>query len=717
MSRENYSISRRDFLKTGTALSASFIVSFYISPWGRRNQAQASTVSPVLKTPNAFIEIKPDNSVTMTINHLEMGQGINTSVSQVIAEELDCDWSLVKAVSAPVDTVYNGPMGMQMTGGSSSLITGFEQYRKIGATMRQMLIQAAAKKWEISESDCRTDSGFVVSSKGKLSYGELAGAAALEKTPEKVTLKESKNFKFIGKSMPRVDAVDKATGRAIFGIDVRIPHLMFAVVQRPPLPGAKLLSVDDKDTRKINGVIDVVRFADSVAVLAKNTWTARIGRDALKTKYDLGSSATLNSDELFVEFKKSIEQNPGVLADQRGDVDKVFALAKTKIEAIYEFPYLAHATMEPMNCTISFDGEKAEIWSGHQMPTMDQAAAAQVLGIEKEKVQVHTVYAGGSFGRRASKTCDYVVEAAQLAKIVKRPVQIVWTREDDMRGGFYRPMNVHRAELAFDEKNHFLGWRHKIAGQSVVENSPLEKMLVKDGLEKVVVEGVAQTPYQIDNFRCDLRRPSPPMTTLWWRSVGHSHTAFVTETVMDEIAHQMKIDPLQLRKQWLRKSNRHMNVLHLLEKKSPWGKHAPRGHAYGLAVHESFNSVIGHVVDVSIEGGEIRVHRVWSAVDCGMVVNPEGAATQIEGAFAYGLSAALYGQIKIKDGQILTSNFHDYPVVRMPKMPVMEVHFAKSELPPTGLGEPGLPAAAPAVANALFRLTGKRLRKLPFSLV
>jgi len=707
--------NRRDFLRTTGLTTAGLILSFYI-PMGGRKEAFAQTATPgVAPKPNAFIEIKPDNSIVITINHLEMGQGINTSMSQLIAEELECDWKNIRAVSAPVDAIYNGRMGMQMTGGSSSLITGYDQYRQLGATMREMLVSAAAKRWGLATSECRAENGFVVSSKGRLSYGELASEAGQLPVPTQVTLKNPKDFKVIGQPMTRVDAMEKSTGKAIYGLDVRLPKMQFVVIQRPPLPNIKLLSFDESAARKISGVSDVIRFGDSVAVLAKDTWTARRGRDSLNPKYDLQGHDKMTNETLREDFKKSLTSDPGVVVDKRGDVTAAFAKAKNTIEATYEFPYLAHATMEPMNCTIDFDGDKAELWSGHQMPTMDQGAVAQVLGIAKEKVQIHTVYAGGSFGRRGSKTCDYVVEAAQLAKIVKKPLQIVWTREDDMRGGFYRPMNVHQAHLAFDEKNHFVGWKHQIAGQSVVANSPLEKFIVKDGIESVVVEGVAQTAYSIPNFLVDCRRPNPNMTTLWWRSVGHSHTAFVTETVIDEIAHQTKKDALHLRQEMLKASPRHLAVLALLAKKSPWGKPAPKGHAYGLAIHESFKSVVGHVVEVSLNQKEIKVHHVWSAVDCGQVVNPDGARAQIEGAVVYGLSAALYGEMVIKNGQVTTSNFNDYPVLRMAEMPKVDVFFVDTHSPPTGLGEPGLPATAPAVANALFKLTGKRLRRLPLS--
>jgi isoquinoline 1-oxidoreductase beta subunit len=491
--------------------------------------------------------------------------------------------------------------------------------------------------------------------------------------------------------------------------------MLYAVIARSPVRGGKIVSVSDAKARAVPGVSDIVRFGESVAVLARNTWAAKKGRDALEIEWDFQGKDGFSNESLMADFKAKAA-TPGISVEKRGDAEAALRAHAHHLVAEYEFPYLAHAPMEPMNCTIAFDGKKAELWSGHQAPTWDRAAAAAVLGIPPESVQVHTTYAGGSFGRRANKNQDYVIEAAQLAKVVKKPLKVCWTREDDMKGGYYRPMNYHRAELAFDEHGKLAGWKHQIVGQSVVGDSPLEAMMVKNGVESVVVEGVAGTPYALENFSCELTRPTPNVSTSWWRSVGHTHTAYVMETMIDEIAHYEKKDALEFRKQMLAKSPRHLAVLALLEKHSDWGKKSlKKGHALGLAVHESFKSVVGHVVEVSYKDGQVHLHRVVSAVDCGLVVNPEGAKSQVEGAIVYGLSAALTGEIKIEQGKIVSNNFNDYPVVRMSQMPKVEVHFVDSTATPTGLGEPGLPALAPAMANALFKITGKRIRRLPFS--
>jgi isoquinoline 1-oxidoreductase beta subunit len=713
---EEIQLSRRQFLRTTAAATSGLVVAFHLPMGSRKVLAEAPGQALPEYPPNAFVRIAPDNSITVTINKLEMGQGVNTSMAQLIAEELECDWTKIQAVSAPVAAVYNHTVfPMQMTGGSTALATSYDQYRRIGASMREMLVQAAAQKWKVSPNECHAENSFVVHpKKGKLSYGELAEAANKLPMPKQVKLKAHGDFKVIGKSVARVDAPDKVNGKAVFGIDVRLPDMQYAVIARSPVLGGKLVSVDDKKAKAVNGVQDVVRFGDSVAVLATNTWAAKKGRDALEIKWDFQGKDSFSNESLMADFKKQIATE-GAPVQKRGDAKGKLKKAAHRIVAEYEFPYLAHACMEPMNCTINFDGKRAEIWAGHQMPTGDRDTAAAVLGIPKENVQVHTVYAGGSFGRRANKNSDYVKEAAELAKVIKRPVKIAWTREDDMTGGYYRPMNYHRAELGFDAKNRLIAWDHRIVGQSVVGGSPFEGFLVKNNVDATVVEGVGDSPYDIPNFSVDLHMPKPNVTTLWWRSVGHSHTAYVMETAIDEIAFKSKKDPLALRKQLLAKAPRHLAVLELLEKHSGWGKKMPKGRALGLAVHESFGSVVGHVAEVSYDKGRLKVHKIVSAVHCGQVVNPEGAKAQVEGAIAYGLSAALHGEIVIKEGKVMTKNFDEYDVLRFPDMPVVEVYFVESHANPTGLGEPGLPPTAPAVANALFKLTGKRIRKLPFT--
>lgn len=706
--------SRRLFLKSSAVTSAGLIISYYL-PMGDRNAIAAGAQNSNVAAPNAFIQIGTDNQITMVINKLEMGQGVNTSLAQILAEELGCDWKQVRSVSAPVNAVYNHTaFGTQMTGGSSALISSYDQHRKIGAAAREMLVTAAAKKWDVSASECTVKMGFIHHpKKERVSFGEVAELANSLPIPQNPKLKDPKDFKIIGRSVRRVDAQAKSNGTAVFGMDVRIPEMLYAVIARPPAFGAKLKNVNDKSAKAVRGVVDVVKLSNSVAVLATTTYNANKGREALEIAWDSDMVKELSSEKIFEQYKTEA-QKTGAIAKAAADVAKTIAASPEKLHFEYEFPYLAHACMEPLNCTVNFNGKTAEIWSGHQMPTVDRSTAAQILGIAPEKITVNTVYVGGSFGRRANKNCDFVVEACELAKKIQKPLKVVWTREDDMRGGYYRPLTYHKVSVGLDEKHQMQGWHHHIVGQSVVADSFFESMMVKNGVDVTMVEGVSNTHYDIPKMQVEGHLLKQPVTTLWWRSVGHTHTAFVMETVMDELAVKAKQDPLAFRKKLLSKSKRHMSVLNLLEKNG-WGKKAGKNRAWGLAVHESFNTVVAQAVEVSLSDTQINVHRVICAVDCGTVVNPDGARTQIQGGIVYGLSAALYGEIQIMEGKAVQSNFSDYQVVRINQMPDIAVHFVKSTATPTGLGEPGVPPIAPAIANAIFRLNGQRLRKLPFN--
>jgi isoquinoline 1-oxidoreductase beta subunit len=706
--------SRRFFLKSTAAVGTGLIISYYL-PTGGHAALAAGTPNQNVAAPNAFIQIGIDNQITMVINKLEMGQGVNTSLAQILAEELGCDWKQVRSVSAPVNAVYNHTaFGTQMTGGSSALISSYDQHRKIGAAAREMLLAAAAKKWNVPASECTVKLGYIHHpKKGKVSFGEVAELANSFPVPQNPKLKDAKDFKIIGQSVKRVDAQEKSNGKAVFGMDVRIPGMLYAVIARPPAFGAKLKSVNDKSAKSIKGVVDIVQLSNSVAVLGATTYSATKGREALEVNWNSDAAKGLNSEKIFEQYKIEA-QKPGAIAKNSADSEKAILESPQKLQFEYEFPYLAHACMEPLNCTVNFDGQTAEIWSAHQMPTIDRNTAAQILGIPPEKVTVNTVYAGGSFGRRANKNSDFVVEACELAKKVKKPLKVVWTREDDTRGGYYRPLMYHKVSVGLDTNHQMQGWHHHLVGQSVVADSFFESMMVKNGVDATMVEGVSNTHYEIPKMKVECHVLKQPVTTLWWRSVGHTHTAFVMETIIDELAVKAKQDPLQFRKKLLAKSKRHMNVLDLIEKHG-WGKKTGKNRAWGLAIHESFNSVVAQAVEVSLSGSQIQVHQVICAVDCGMVVNPNGAVTQIQGGIVYGLSAALYGEVEIADGRPLQSNFSDYQILRINQMPKVQVHFVKSTETPTGLGEPGVPPIAPAVANAIFRLNGQRLRKLPFS--
>jgi isoquinoline 1-oxidoreductase beta subunit len=706
--------SRRDLFRNSAYALSGLVIAFHI-PKADKLWAQEAKPAAFANVPNAFIRIAPDSSVTLVINKLEMGQGVNTSMAQLIAEELECDWTKVRSESAPVDVVYNHTaFPMQMTGGSTSLSSSWDHYRTLGASMREMLVSAAATKWGVPVRECQAVNGSVVhAAKGKLSYGELAEAAAKLPLPKEPKLKSRGDFKIIGQSKTRVDAADKSNGKAIFGMDVRIPNMLYALVAHPPAAGATVKKMNDSEAKKIKGVVDVVQFGNRVAVLGKNTFAAKKGRDALQIEWN-GAETALSSKSM-ADAHRKLADGEAPLAEERGKVEAKLKAAQKKVTQEYLLPHLAHASMEPLNVTINYDGKTCEIWSGHQMPGIDQGRAAQILGLDPKLVKINTTYAGGSFGRRASKDGDYVAVAAELAKQVKKPFKLVWSREDDMRAGYYRPMALHRVTLGFDGKK-LQAWDHRIVVQSIMKGSPMEGM-IKNGIEEAAVEGVSKTPYNFPDFRCTQNLAENPMTSLWWRSVGNSHTAYVMETMVDELAEHSGEDALTMRKKLLAKSPKHLAVLDLLEQTSPWKKRKslPKGHALGLALHESFGSVVGYVTEISVEKKMPKVHNIWAAVHCGQVVNPEVAKTQIEGAVVFGLSAALYQGIVVEKGQVKTGNFDDYPVMRLDEMPKVNVAFVASTDAPTGLGEPGVPPIAPALANAYHVLTKKRILNLPFA--
>ena len=712
-----FETTRREFLATSATVSGGLVIGFFVPGPIKKAMAQTPPVTPSkVYPPNAFIQIAADSKVNIVINKCEMGQGVFTSMSQLIAEELDCDWKNVVPVAAPVDPVYNHTLfgSIQMTGGSTALTSSYEQYRQIGAAARAMLVRAAANKWQVEPSTLKTENGFVIGANGKIAYGELAEDANKLEMPTSVKMKDPKDFKIIGKPVPRLDAFDKSHGKAIYGIDARIPNLVRAMVVRPPVFGATLKSFDDSAARKVSGVLDVVKVGNKIAVLGKNSWAARQGRDAVKAEWNMNGKDQISNDSIMASFKKEATK-PNLTPHASPDAVKEAAADESAFVAEYEFPYLAHAAMEPLNVTVNFDGKTAELWSGHQMPTVDRNYAAAIFGIANEKVKVNSVYAGGSFGRRASKDSDYVQEACEIAKVVKRPIQVLYSREDDMKGGYYRPMAYHHARISCAKNGEPQAWHHTIVSPSIMAGGAFAAMM-SGGADPTVTEGVTESRYDVPKMQVDLQMPVLDIPTLWFRSVGHTHTGFVMETLMDELAHRAKKDPVEFRRPLLKKSSRHIAVLDLLKAKSPWGKKAPKGHAYGLAIHESFNSVVGHVVEVSIKDGAPKVHHVWSAAHVGRVVNPDGARSQVSGAIAFGISMVLYGKIEIEKGVVTTTNFDKYPVIRMNEMPKVDIYFVESDDKPTGLGEPGVPPVGPAIANALFTLTGKRIRKLPIQL-
>jgi isoquinoline 1-oxidoreductase beta subunit len=606
---------------------------------------------------------------------------------------------------------------MQMTGGSSSTWSEFDRYRQAGALARALLVQAAAQRFGVSPADCRTENGVVIAGAKRARYGELADAAAGLAPPKAVPLKDPKDWKLIGKPTRRLDTPEKITGRATFGVDIHFDGLLTAVVARGPVFGAKVKSFDATKTKAVPGVRAVVEVPTGVAVLADHFWAAKLGRDALAVEWDLGPGATLDSTALREQFQR-LAGTRGTPAGRAGDTGAVLKKAAKTVEAEYYVPYLAHAMMEPPNCTVRLGADKCEIWSGTQFQTMDQQLTAKITGLKPEQVEIHTTFLGGGFGRRANPTSDFVSEAVHVAKASGHPVKVVWTREDDIHGGYYRPSYVHRARIGLGGDGMPVAWEHTIAGQSILAGTPFEPRMVKHGIDATSVEGVADSPYlaEIPNHRVELHSPKTPISVLWWRSVGHSHNAFVMESLIDEAAHAAGADPLAYRRTLLAKHPRHLGVLNLAAEKAGWGTPLPAGRARGVAVHESFGSFVSQVAEVSADRGRIRVHRVTCAIDCGIAVNPLMIAAQMESGIAFGLGAVLHSALHLKEGRVQESNFHDYQVLRLDEMPAVEVHIVPSREKSGGVGEPGVPPIAPAVANAVFTLTGQRLRELPLQL-
>jgi isoquinoline 1-oxidoreductase beta subunit len=705
-------LSRRDFLKASGALVLG--VAFPIPSFSQK----AGSFSP-----NAFIRIDPDNTVTVIVKHLEMGQGTYTGLPTLVAEELDADWSQIRAEGAPADAGrYNNLFWgeAQGTGGSTALANSYEQMRKAGASARAMLVSAAAAKWNVPAAEIKVSKGVVSHGSHKASFGELAADAAKQDVPKDVALKDPKDFVYIGKPARRTDARAKSNGSAIFTQDVKLPGMLTAVVLHPPRFGAKLKSFDAAKAKALKGVQEVVAFethvTSGVAVLAKDYWTAKKGRDALTAEWDESAAFKLGSTEIFSQFKQ-LSETPGLSARKDGDVAAALKGAAKTLQAAYEFPYLAHAAMEPMNCVVKLDGSSCEIWNGEQFQTVDQMMVAKLLGLKPEQVKLNMLYAGGSFGRRANPQSDFVLEAAAIAKAIsgRAPVKLVWGREDDMKAGFYRPLNYHTLQAGLDAQGNISAWRHTIVGQSILTGTAFESMLVKNGVDGTSVEGAANLPYAIPNLAVDLHTPKLGVPVQWWRSVGSTHTAFSTECFLDELARAAGKDPFQMRRALLGKHPRHKAVLELAAQKAGWGKPLGKDRARGIAVHESFNTFVAQVVEISRRKDGLRIERVVCAVDCGVAVNPNIIAMQMESGIGYGLSAAFSGAITLKDGIIEQSNFHDYPVVRMNQMPRIETHIVASGEKPSGVGEPATPVIAPALANAILALDGKPMRALPLS--
>ncbi len=715
-------LPRRSFLKLA---GVGGLAGFALGAFPQLATAQAAALKPT-QQPSAFVQIAANGEVTVTINRLEFGQGVQTALPMILAEELDADWRLVRSRHGSGDAAYVDPLfGIHLTGGSNSVKNSYTQYRELGARARAMLLAAAAARWNVDVATLRTQAGTVLGPKGrKASYGELAEAAMALPVPEQVTLKDPKDFRIIGRPTARLDAKAKSSGRQDFGIDVRLPGQLTAVLAHPPVFGARLTSVDDSAARAVKGVKAVLRVpldrgAEGIAVLADGYWPAKLGRDALKLQWDTAAVEKVDSERQLAQYRELAGQ-PGARAF---DADMApLANAPRQLEAEFVFPYLAHAPMEPLNCTVELGEDRATLWVGSQMPGLDGAAAARTLGLKPEQVKVNVQMAGGGFGRRAIPTSDYVIEACEVAKAARSaglnaPLRLLWSREDDIKGGYYRPMHLHRARIGFDAQGRVLAWDHVIVGQSITTGSPFEGFMVKNGIDATATEGMRE-PYGVP-MRLTVHHPKLNVPVLWWRSVGSTHTAFVMETLIDEIARATKQDPVAYRMRLFGDQHpRHRAALQLAVDQSGYGKQRlPAGRAWGVAVHESFSTVVAYVVEASLQQGRPVLQRVTAGVHCNLAVNPRTIEAQVQGAALMGLGMCLPGAaITLKDGVVQQSNFGDYTVARITDMPAFEVHVVPSADAPTGMGEPGLPPLAPAFANAVAQLTGKPLRQLPFDL-
>jgi isoquinoline 1-oxidoreductase beta subunit len=729
------SASRRRFLATGPAATAGLVVGFYAPKSEGFFATMLRESRDDVFSPNAFLRVAPDNTVTVVSKHAEGGQGVYTGLATIIAEELDADWSQVRVEAAPADRdLYkNLQFGSQGTGGSNSIANSYEQYRRAGATARAMLVAAAADRWSVPSGEITVEKGLVrhAASRRQASFGKLAQAAASVPAPRQVTLKDPKNFKLIGaEHLPRLDSRAKTTGKAVFAIDYSLPDMAIALVARPPFFGATVKTFDASKTKAVPGVLDAVQISTGVAVVATSFPGAQRGRDALRIEWDESKAEHRGTPELLAEYRRLLQQ-PGSVARRDGDCAQALARATRTVSATFEFPYLAHATMEPLSAAVRLSANQCDVWTADWDVSGVQDDAARITGLTTQQVHIHTLYGGGSFGRRGSGASEVV----EVAKAVggRFPVKLFWTREDDMRGDAYRPMYLHKLDAGLDEQGNLIAWQHRVVGQSVLGSDP---NWIINGIDITSVAGASNIPYDIPNILVDLHSPVLRVPINKWRSVGNSHNAFAVETFLDDVAHVAGRDPYQFRRALLMKDPRDKpmllvapdrmkpslfakfprdrRVLELVGEKSGWGTSLPPRKGRGLAVHYSFRSSVAQVAEVTVgSDGGLKVDRVVCAVDCGVAINPDVIRAQMEGGVAFGLSAILYGAITLKNGKVEQSNFDDYQVLRMNEMPKVEVHIVGSDEPPTGIGESVVPPIGPALSNAIFAVTGKRVRTLP----
>jgi isoquinoline 1-oxidoreductase beta subunit len=712
--------SRRQFLVGAAAAGAGLTIGFHV-PMGPASRALAAdTANPI----NAYLRIGPDGTVTVLSAHMDGGQGIYTGVATLVAEELDADWSQVRVEGVAGNPKLYGNLtwggAVQGTGGSSSVPSSWERYRHAGAIARAMLVEAAAQEWGVPAGEVQVARGVISHASGKSAgFGELADRAAGVTPRAEVKLKDPSAWVHIGNDkLRRLDSVAKTTGAQQFPIDVRLPGMLTAVLARPPLFGAKASSFDAAAAMQIKGVVDVVETPRGVAVVARDTWSAIKGRDALRVVWDESAAETRSSADLMAQYKELARSGKVATARNEGDIARALSGAAQVLEAAFEFPYLAHAAMEPLDAVARFEDGTLEIWAGHQMPDLYQTVGAQIMGIEPARVKLHVMTPGGFFGRRAVPDADVIVEVVSVLKATgaKAPVKVLWTREDDTKGGRYRPMYYHTIKAGLDAEGNPVAWQHRIVGQSILAGTPFESMVGKNSVDPTSVEGASNLPYAVPNILVDLVTTDVKVPVLWWRSVGSTHTAYSTEVFIDQLAQAAGRDPVEFRRRLLRDHPRHLGVLNLVAEKAGWDKPLPEGRFRGVAVHESFNTYVAQVAEISLrDDGGIRVERVVCAVDCGIPINPDIIKAQMEGGIGFGLGAILKGEITLNGGRVEQTNFDTYRMLTIEEMPWVEVHIVPSTESPTGVGEPGVPPIGPAVANAVYAATGKQIQVLPFS--
>ena len=703
--------SRRGFLIGASAFAGGLMVGF--RPMAA--SAQTTALNPFA----GYVAIAPDGTVTVYSAHMDMGQGIYHGIATLVNEELMADWAKIRVEGGSANPAYYGNIAwggkIQGTGGSTGLPSSFDRYRTAGAAARLMLVNAAAAEWGVPAADIQVENGMLHHGNRQAGYGEFAAKAAAGAVPADVPLKTAKDWIYIGKGrdvLGKFDSLAKSTGKQQYTIDVKLPGLLTAVMIHPPLFGAKVKSFDASKAKAMKGVVDVVQIPRGVAVVADNMWRAIKAREAVTVEWNDSEAEKRSSSELMASYREIATKPGAATATNIGDVEKAFAGAAKVIEATYEFPYLAHAPLEPLNAVARIESGRVEVWGGHQMPDVYAAISAKIAGVTPDKVKLHVMKTGGGFGRRAVADGDIVSEAVAVSKALGgRPVRVQWTREDDMRAGRYRPAYVHRLKAGLDANGNVIAWQNHIVGQSILAGTPFDNGAAVD---RTSVEGASKLPYAFPNMKVELTTTKVGVPVLWWRSVGSTHTAYAVEAFIDEVAEAAGKDPIAFRLALIKDHPRHVAALNLAAEKAGWGQSLPAGRFRGVAVAESFGTVVAEIAEISVENGEPKVHRVVCAVDCGIAINPDNVRAQMEGGIGFGLGAVLKSRLTLDKGRIIEGNFDGYEVLRLDEMPAVEVHIVPSEAKPSGVGEPGVPPIGPAVANAFYQATKRRVRALPF---